>query len=142
MVVLITNNAEVDINVLSIIGFVFHFCWVFMNITWFLHVFHLFFGVVFPFQSEILNEKKWKNRLHVAEVFGSIVLCSLAPTICVSVSQYTFVDFPPLFSLPTLGEVLFYTIILPLSIILAVGVNITFYTFLSIHKVMLNMVVI
>ena len=111
-----------------------------MNVTWFLHLFHLFLGVVFPFQSAILNEKKWKNRLHVAEVFGSVILCSLAPTIYVSVSQYTFAKFPPLFGLPTPGEVIFYTIILPLSIILAVGVNITFYTFLSIHKVMLNMV--
>ena len=106
-----------------------------MNITWFLHLFHLFLGVVFPFQTEILNERKWKNRLHVAEVFGSIVLCSLAPTIYVSVSKYTFARFPPLFGSPTPGEVLFYTIVLPLSIILAIGVNLTFYTFLSIHKV-------
>ena len=109
----------------------------FLNVTWFLHLLHLFLGVVFPFQTEILNEKKWKNRLHVAEVFGSIVLCSLAPTIYVSISEYTFARFPPLFAIPA-GEVIFYTIVLPLSIILAVGVNLTFYTFISIHKVMLN----
>ena len=91
---------------------------------------------MFPFQTEILNEKKWKNRLHVAEVFGSIVLCSLAPIICVSVTKYTFTRFPPLFGLPTPAEMIFFSIVLPLSIILAVGVNITFYTLLSIHKVM------
>ena len=105
-----------------------------MAVTWFLHLFHLFLGVEFPFWSRFLNEKKWKIRLHVVEVLGSVVLCSLAPTIFVSVSEYTLSRFPPLFALPS-REVAFYTIVLPLCIILAVGVNITFYTFLSIHKV-------
>ena len=116
------------------IGFVFHFCLMFMGVTWFLHLFHLFLGVAFPFRSRFLNENKWKIRLHVVEVLGSVVLCSLAPTIFVSVSEYTLGRFPPLFALPS-REVAFYTIVLPLCIILAVGVNITFYTFLSIHKV-------
>ena len=119
----------------SIIGFVLHFCWVFMAVTWFLHLFHLFVGIAFPFWSRILNEKKWKIRLHIAEVFGSVVLCSLAPTIFVSVSEYTLVRFPPLFALPS-RDVAFYTIVLPLAIILAVGVNLTLYAFLRLHKVM------
>ena len=108
-----------------------------MSAMWFLHLFHLFLGVVFPFQSKFLNEKKFKFRLHVLEVLGSIVLCSLAPTIFVSVSGYTFGSFPPLVFLPS-RRVAFYTIVLPLAVILACGVNLTFYTFLSIHKVTQN----
>ena len=122
---------------LYLIGFVFHFSVVFMSLMWFLHLFHLFLGIVFPFRSKFLNEKKFKFRLHVLEVFGSIVLCSLAPTIFVSVSEYTLVRFPPLFALPS-RRVSFYTIALPLAINLACGVNLTFYTLLSIHKVMEN----
>ena len=105
-----------------------------MSVTWFLHLFHLFLEVVFPLQSKFLSEKKWKIRLHVSEVFGSVVLCSLAPTIFVSVSEYTLGRFPPLFALPSRG-VAFYTIVLPLVITLVAGINLTFYTFLSIHKV-------
>ena len=117
-----------------ILGFVFHFSSVFMSVTWFLHLFHLFLGVTFLFWSRFLSEKKWKIRLHVLEVLGSVVLCSLAPTIFVSVSEYTLGRFPPLFALPSRG-VAFYTMVLPLVITLAAGVNLTFYTFLSIHKV-------
>ena len=106
-----------------------------MAVTWFLHLFHLFLGVAFPFRSRFLNEKKWKIRLHVLEMLGSVVLCSLAPTIFVIVSEYVPERFPPLFAVAS-REVIFYTIVLPLAIILAAGINLTFYTLLSIHKVM------
>ena len=105
-----------------------------MVVTWLLHLLHLFLGITFPFWSRFLNEKKWKIRLHVVEVLGSVVLCSLAPTIFVSVSEYVPGRFPPLFAVPS-REVIFYTIVLPLAIILAGGINLTFYTLLSIHKV-------
>ena len=124
------------IAIYYLIGFVFHFCWVFISVLWFLHLFHLFLGVVFPFWSRFLSEQKWKIRLHVVEVIGSVILCSLAPTIFVSVSEYTLARYPPLFAIPS-RDVSFYTIILPLTIVLASGVNLTFYTFWTIHKVML-----
>ena len=134
MIKMLKTLKLISMYFLSYVGFALHFCWTFMAVTWFLHLFHLFLGVVLPFQTRFLSEKKWKIRLHVAEVFGSVVLCSLAPTIYVSVSEYTLARFPPLFTLPS-REVAFYTIVLPLAIILAVGVNLTFYTFLSLHKV-------
>lgn len=68
------------------------------------------------------------------EVFGSIVLCSLAPTVFVSVSEYTLSRFPPLFARPS-RDVSFYTIILPLSILLAIGLNLMIYSLIAIHKV-------
>ena len=105
-----------------------------MVVNWFLHLFHLFLGVAFPFRSKFLSEKKWKIRLHVVEVFGSVLLCSLAPTIFISVSEYVPGRFPPLFALPS-RVVVFYTIVLPLAIILAAGINLTSFTALSIHKV-------
>ena len=118
----------------SVIGFAFHLCVIFLPFTWFLHLLHLFLGVVFPFRLKFLNEKKWKIRLHVFELLGSIVLCGLPPAIYISVSDYTIARFPPLFALP-LREVAFYAIVLPQCIILSVGLNIGFYTFFSIHKV-------
>lgn len=71
------------------------------------------------------------------EVFGSIMLCSLAPTMVLATSEYTLSRFPPLFALPS-QQVTFYTIILPLTIILAVGVNLTIYSFIKIHMVCCN----
>ena len=122
-------------------GFVFHFSLVFATVTWFLHMFHFFLGIAFPFWSRFLNERKWKIRLHVVEIFGSIVLCSLAPTVFVSVSEYTLARFPPLFARPS-RDVSFYTLILPLAIFLAIGVNLMIYSLIGIHKVKIKVYVL
>jgi len=120
--------------VIFLIGFVFQFCLLFMAITWFLHLFHLFLGIQFPFWSRFLGEKKWKLRLHIVELISVIVLSGIGPTAFVSASEYTLGRFPPLFALPS-REVSFYTIMLPLTIILAIGVNLAFFSFWTIHKV-------
>ena len=74
------------------------------------------------------------------ELTSAIFLSGIAPTAFVSASEYTLGRFPPLFALPS-SEVAFYTMMLPLTIILAVGVNMAFLSFWTIHKVM-NMVFI
>ena len=121
-------------NLWTFKGFVVHFCLPFATITWFLHLFHFFLGVAFPFWTRSFNDSKWKFRIHLMEVFGSILLCSLAPIIVVTTSEYTISSFPPLFALPS-HHVIFYTMILPLTIMLAIGVNLTIYSFIRIHMV-------
>ena len=105
---------------------------------WLLHSFHLFLGVVFPFWSKFLNEKKWKIRLYVVEMFGSVVLCSIAPVIYISNSDYDFARFPQLITFPS-AEMTFYSVLIPLAMILAVGINLVFYTFFTIHKVIVSL---
>ena len=95
----------------SAVGIFCHFCFVYLTVIWLLHLFHLFLGVVFPFRSKLLNERKWKIRLHVTEVFGSIVLCSIAPTIYVSVSAYTLPRLPPVLLFPG-AKVIYYYLLL------------------------------
>ena len=68
------------------------------------------------------------------EVVSSVLLCGLAPTIYVAVSDYRFARFPPLLSLPT-KTVVFYTIVLPLSVILVIGTNLFVLSLFKIHKV-------
>ena len=104
------------------------------SVTWFLHLLHLFLVVSFPFWSNFLSEQKWKIRLHVLEVFGSVLLCNLGPVIFVSVSEYTFARFPPFFPRPS-KDAAFYTLILPSNILLAIGVDLTIYSFIGLHKV-------
>jgi len=91
-------------------------------------------GVAFPFWSEYLEDDSWKTRLHVMEVVSSVLLSGLAPTIYVAKSNYRFGRFPPLLSLPT-RTVAFYTIVLPLSVILAIGTNLFVFCVYKIRKV-------
>ena len=122
---------------MNVKGFLLHFCLPFATVTWFLHLFHFFLGVAFPFWTRSFNESEWKFRLHIMELFGSIILCSLAPTVSIATSEYTLSRLPPLFALPS-QHVIFYTIILPITIILAIGVNLAIYSLISIHKVCYN----
>ena len=117
-----------------IAGFITHFALLCITLTWFLHLFHLFLALSFPFWSEFLSEQKWKTRLHIAEVFGCIVVSSIAPIVCLSVSQYTIARFPPLFVRPS-RDIFFYSVMLPNTILLAIGVNLTVYSFCIIRKV-------
>ena len=112
----------------------FHFFIQSVLVTWFLHVLHLFLGIAFPFWARFLNEKKWKIRCHVIEVIGAIIFCSLGPTLVVTLSEYKIVNFPILFPLPT-KEMVFFTMTIPFSVLMASGVNMIFYAFFSVHKV-------
>ena len=67
-------------------------------------------------------------------MFGSVVLCSLAPIIYISDSDYVLSRFPQVIVFPS-PEMSFYSVVIPLAIILAVVVNLAFYTFFTIHKV-------
>ena len=115
-------------------GFITHFALLCATLTWFLHSFHLFLAIAFPFWSEFLSEQKWKIRLHILEVLGCVVISSIAPITFISVSDYTIARFPPSFARPS-RDVTFYSLVLPNTIIIAVGVNLTIYSFVTIHKV-------
>ena len=67
-------------------------------------------------------------------MFGSVVLCSLAPIIYISGSEYYISRFPQVTPWPS-TEMVFYSVLIPLAMILAVGVSLVYYTFFTIHKV-------
>ena len=101
---------------------------------WFLHLFHLFLAIAFPFWSKFLSEQKWKIRLHILEVLGCVVISSIAPITFLSVSEYVIARLPPLFVRPS-RDVTFYSLILPTTILVGTGVNLTIYSFITIRKV-------
>jgi len=117
------------------VGFAFHFCLLFIAITWFLHLFHLFLGLAFPFwTSNFFSEAGQRWKLCILEVLGAILFSSSGPIIVLSISEYRLGRFPPLFPRPN-KDLTLYTLMLPLTILLAVGVNLTFFCFWTIHKV-------
>ena len=108
-----------------------------MSTTTLFYVFHLFLGVVFPIKTSFLHEKKWKLKLHVIEGLSIAILSTLAPVVYISTSGYTIAELPTEVGQPTI-TVAFYTLVLPVCIVLAVGTNLTLYTFYHIHKVRMN----
>ena len=104
-----------------------------MLVFWMLNIFHIFLRVTFPLQTKYIIEKRL-SLFHVLEVTGSFVLCSLAPIVYLSTSQYQVTRFPPLLCVPT-EKFYFYTLSLPLSLTLSIGINLLIVTLWNIHKV-------
>lgn len=116
------------------VGFAFHWVIMLLAVSWLLHLVHLFIQIIFPLWSRKLNRKQMKIILHVVEVAVTLFLCSLAPTLFVVLSEYKFGRFPPLLCSPS-KEVSFYTICLPLCMIMGIGMNLTIIMFWILHKV-------
>ena len=105
-----------------------------LAVLWLLHIVHLFLKITFPLWSRKLDRKQTKIMLHITEVTGALFLCSLAPVLIVILSRYQITRFPPLFCNPS-KEVRFYTMCLPLCIIMAIGMVLTIIMFWILHKV-------
>ena len=112
----------------------FHWLLVLLSLLWLLHLIHLFIKIAFPLRSRKLDVKRTKYILHATEVCGAFLLTGLAPIIFVSVSEYNFGRFPPLFCFPS-RAVTFYTMCLPLCIVIGSGVVLAIVTFWMLHKV-------
>ena len=117
-----------------VLGLIFHWLLMLLFVFWLLHLIHLFIKIAVPIWSRKLDRKRTKIILHVTEVTGAFVLCGLTPIVFVSVSQYSFRQFPPVFCSPS-REVDFYTVCLPLCVVVGTGVILAILMFWMLHKV-------
>ena len=116
------------------VGFTFHWALMLLAVFWLLHLIHLFLKISIPIWSRKLDRKQTKLILHIVEVAGALFFCSLAPVLTVILSEYQITRFPPLFCNPS-KEIRFYTMCLPLCIIVGTGVVLTIIMFRILHKV-------
>ena len=106
----------------------------FVTALWLFHLIHLFIKIALPIWSRKLDRKEIKIILHIAEISGAFISCGVAPITYVSLSEYSFGRFPPLFCFPA-RAVTFYTICLPLCAMLAIGIILAIIMFWMLHKV-------
>ncbi|XP_065890388.1 uncharacterized protein [Dysidea avara] len=114
-------------------GCLFHWLVVLLHILWLLHLTHLYLKISFPIWARKLAMKKTKVLLHVTEITGAIILSGLAPVVFLSVSEYKFGRFPPVLCFPS-RAVGFYTICVPLCIMIGCGMILTITTFWTLHR--------
>ena len=83
---------------------------------WIFHLFNLLYSLMFPFRSQhLIKSKQFRRNVHFIEVL-IVLMCGLLPSIIiVSTSGYQYIGFPPVCT-NEIPEVLFYTLIFPISI--------------------------
>ena len=109
-----------------------------MAFFWLLHVFHIYFNLQFPLKSLIFKDKKKVKILHFSEISISIFLSALGPgVVWFSNNEYNVFTLPPLLCVPATTSLIFYTLCLPLIILLTIGVNliaIVLWTLLQVNN--------
>ena len=88
---------------------------------WVFHLFHLLHTLVSPLKAQnLLKSQRFRRSVHLIEVLV-VLVCGLLPSvIIVSSSGYQYSGFPPICTHAT-PEVLFYTLIFPISIEATIG---------------------
>ena len=102
---------------------------------WIFHVLHMFGSLAFPFKFQQWSKsKRLRRQTYLVELI-LIFLCGVLPWIILTiVSDYQFPGFPYL-CLPSSGPVLFYTFLLPVTILSTFGLCLLFASFWILHKV-------
>ncbi|XP_065890997.1 uncharacterized protein [Dysidea avara] len=108
----------------NISGGVFQFCLMLMSSFWLLHLFHVYLSIVFPIRSRFLKTKKWSQRLHIAEVVGSIFISALCPAVVLATNiNYNLIFYPPLLCTPATQISVFYSMTIPVVLVTVIGLN-------------------
>eukprot|EP00731_Ephydatia_muelleri_P026481 Em0018g581a len=115
----------------SFIGSVYYYALLQLAIWWICHVAALFWKVKFPFHAKAFSNVKF---VHIMVVVAALLL-PVAPVISAFVTGgFTIGSFPPLLCVTKNGNAIYFTLILPISLIVAIGTTLLIIILATILK--------
>ena len=106
-----------------------------LPIIWLCHISMIFVKLTFPFQARSLEAFGYKKC--ILAVF--LVVSLLVPTVPVAAifgtNGFAMATFPPFFCFPKNGDATYYSLTLPITVILAIGMAMLVVIIWNIHKV-------
>ena len=94
----------------------------------------MFTRLTFPMQSRNFDQSTYRHWIHIGEVGGGILIAIIPPIAVASASEYNVPSFPANYCIPE-PRVAYYTELLPINIVLAVGVCFIVTIFWMLHQV-------
>ena len=101
---------------------------------WIVHFSYILIILKFPF----FGRKRLKQRacfLHAITVPIVILIGAVGPVVVLAVSPYTVANFPPNYCLPGNLDAVFYSLILPTTVLLLIGCIMMVFLVQQLHKV-------
>ena len=127
---IIINNFQ---YYLCTIGVVIQFAMVSTFICWMVHILYIGVLVKFPFFGKKLQKKS--KQIHIATVLAAIFLASIGPVVTLAHVGYFTARFPVVTCLPRNMDVLFFSIALPLTVLIGLVTVILMFLFRELRKV-------
>ena len=106
-----------------------------MSFIWFCHIVAMFTKLKWPFFARRIALAGYSRYCHALCLSLSTVLSILPVVVVLETSGFATFTFPPLFCTPTNRKVTFYSIILPISILLAAGSSLLIAMLWVMHQV-------
>jgi len=111
-----------------------------LAVWWFCHVVSLFWGIQFPFHARLFKTTGRIKYIHITMVIVGLVLPTLPVIVAFTAGNpssrgFRPTRFPPILCTSLQRDPTFYSLVLPINILIAVGVPLVIIIFWTIHKV-------
>ncbi|KAL5491263.1 hypothetical protein EMCRGX_G016516 [Ephydatia muelleri] len=105
-----------------------------LSVLWFCHVSVMFLKLNFPFHARSLEVSGHNRYIHALCVAASL-LVPIAPIAATFATDgFSMAQFPPFFCFPKNGAVIFYSLVLPVIILLVIGTAMLAAVIWNVHK--------
>jgi len=116
-----------------------------LSVWWFCHVVSLFWKI--PFHAKSFEATHCLKYIHIAMVIVGLVLPTLPVIVAFtagnpSSSGFVLTSFPPILCTRLQRDPTFYSLVLPINILLAIGIPLLIIIFWIIHKVYRGLIVL
>ena len=109
-----------------------------LAVWWFCHEVSLFWGIRFPFHAKSFENAHRTKYVHITMVAVALVLPALPVIVTFTTgdpSGFGLTRFPPLLCTGMQRDSTFYSLVLPINILMATGIPLLIIIFRIIHKV-------
>ena len=121
-------------------GIVFYYGIFQLAVWWFCHVVSLFWKIRFPFHARSFETAHRIKYIHITMVIVGLVLPTLPVIVTFTAGNpssrgFGLTRFPPILCTSLQRDPTFYSLVLPINILIAIGVPLVIIIFRTIHKV-------
>jgi len=111
-----------------------------LAVWWFLHVVSLFWKIRFPFHARSFETAHRLKYIHITMVIVGLVLPTLPIIVAFTAGNsstrgFGLTRFPPILCTSLQRDSTFYSLVLPINLLIAIGVPLLIIIFWIIHKV-------
>ena len=105
------------------------------TLFWLLYICHLALKVFYPLKSYKLVNSNYNRAVYIAEVLIAIFIATAPSVVSIGLSNYGIVTFPPIQCGCTNRVYLFYTMVLPITLVVCIYGTLMLLTLYKIHVV-------
>ena len=130
----------IDITLFSFhsAGIAFYYCLFQLAVWWFCHEISLFWKIRFPFHARSFETTHRIKYVHITMVIVGLVLPALPVIVTFTAgdpSGFGLTRFPPILCTGLQRDSTFYSLVLPIDILSAIGIPLLIIIFWIVHKV-------